>query len=1052
MRFKQRRFGGIMVIALSVVAICAATHAEGNLIRNGDFESPLKGTWSMNHFGKAHSLKADIVTAERKDGSAAVRLTGSRSFLSQTNIKLEKGVRYKLSGWVKSLDAPKAELYLLLMKAGEPSTEISVGFVSGNKDWTYLETTFDSADFKAAGAWLYLSGLTTGTAWFDGIELRKTSKAQSDNLLWNSGFNICGNPGIPDYWGVQTGTAQRRVADWESGRYYGVDEAAQSPVPGTKALRLVNAEKGVFPLWTANYLRNLPKGEYVLSAYLKADREGLPVQLVVGTHSTKREEFKIGTEWKRYFVATELPERIVCRVSFTEKGTLLVAAPQLEEGSEPSAYKPSPRDADLAPSAFAAEDASVPQFQCPVVDNAPALDGTLTDKAWDKAYKAVGFKAAKGDGTSSAAEGVIMRDANNLYVGFRCSEPEASKLRRGKASKEAEVYKLNTVELFLQPAPDSGKYYQISSNPEGDVYDAEGYDLRWSSGTTAKAVVGADFWTVEMAIPLSSLELGGASSCWGVGLGVARLLPDRAECHSWPMADVFHRPARFARMAGMASKDPGQVSSSKNATCANLNVITQYSFYTNDEFAPLQIKWEGRAKGNFELAVSGKEGQRVFSRSLELGGSPKIFNLPLAEIPGGEYEVKVSANDGADTVSASTKLLKLPPNAVEVRTDRFRRCFTVGGQSIISACHIVADRSDATLAALGGYGFHLLCNFSNPARTYDQKDLEAMSAWLDKCQAGNFKVIVRLDAKIHGDVRGKKLKGDELFAQTKVRLVSSVRKFKHHPAVLAWYFADEPGPHLKDWLGLEEDFLSRLYAAIKTEDPYHPAFVNWQRQATAGTKPYGSFNCTDVAALDSYVFNVHPKPEPLRDFSMDCKKWNEMASPLGLPIYFWMQVYGYNDAGREPTPEELKCMVYLNLIYGVRVPAYYDEGNPMCAALWEMEVELNAQVIKLAEALFSKPEARELKTGVLSDSVHYGLWSSGDAFYLILANVSRNAVDFSIDIGEASGESPDTAELIFEGWTQALVDGKLEGRLQGGQSHVYRLKKERAWYEWFQCF
>ena len=75
----------VMVFLLSTLAFCATAYSDDNLIRNGDFESPLTGTWCENHLGGEHRLKTDIDISEHKVGNASAKLAGTRSFLTQSS-------------------------------------------------------------------------------------------------------------------------------------------------------------------------------------------------------------------------------------------------------------------------------------------------------------------------------------------------------------------------------------------------------------------------------------------------------------------------------------------------------------------------------------------------------------------------------------------------------------------------------------------------------------------------------------------------------------------------------------------------------------------------------------------------------------------------------------------------------------------------------------------------------------------------------------------------------------------------------------------------------
>lgn len=93
-----------------------------------------------------------------------------------------------------------------------------------------------------------------------------------------------------------------------------------------------------------------PEKEYTLSAWLKADRNGLPVNFSLGEYQTKSTQFKVTTEWKRYSFTCR-PDQVrlenYCRATIALPhsvlaGILWIDNVQLEEGSTAGDYQPEP--------------------------------------------------------------------------------------------------------------------------------------------------------------------------------------------------------------------------------------------------------------------------------------------------------------------------------------------------------------------------------------------------------------------------------------------------------------------------------------------------------------------------------------------------------------------------------------------------------------------------------------------------------------------------------------------------------------------------------------
>ena len=89
----------------------------------------------------------------------------------------------------------------------------------------------------------------------------------------------------------------------------------------------------------------------------------------------------------------------------------------------------------------------------------------------------------------------------------------------------------------------------------------------------------------------------------------------------------------------------------------------------------------------------------------------------------------------------------------------------------------------------------------------DEPWFRDMESFLDRADATGFKVHFQL-------IAFEKLGNDNATLTT---LASIIDRFKKHPALFAWYLADEP-----DGQGIDPSLLAPKYALIKQHDPSHP--------------------------------------------------------------------------------------------------------------------------------------------------------------------------------------------------------------------------------------
>jgi len=182
-------------------------------------------------------------------------------------------------------------------------------------------------------------------------DFRTATGAEVGNLLKNSSFEISTTGGLPDgwssgHWGLRE---EPWVLDLDLWRQMWRRDEAEA-FDGQYSLRLQNDPgRPRLQLHAVWITPTSPDKTHTFSAYLKADRDGLPVSLRLGNF---RETVRVGTDWQRYAV-TGVPgvERLVPVLAPEAEGVLWVDAVQLERSDEASPYAPLASDLGLAEAA-----------------------------------------------------------------------------------------------------------------------------------------------------------------------------------------------------------------------------------------------------------------------------------------------------------------------------------------------------------------------------------------------------------------------------------------------------------------------------------------------------------------------------------------------------------------------------------------------------------------------------------------------------------------------------------------------------------------------------
>ncbi|MHB8898790.1 MAG: sugar-binding protein [Thermoguttaceae bacterium] len=228
----------------------------------------------------------------------------------------------------------------------------------------------------------------------------------------------------------------------------------------------------------------------------------------------------------------------------------LTTRADLDEGALAAATDPLALDGPRAVVARAAE--------------APSIDGRGDDACWQHTVACTDFPAVRS--LAPAQAGTTVRscyDDRNLYLLFACQEPilNVAGQRRGEfrasvAERDGNVSADDSVVVLLDPANTGKEVFDLTANALGTLADARctgpdlwaGRDIKWNSGARAKALIGQDAWTLEMAIPLADLgakpKPGDAWQCC-----FGRLAKARKETTSWnPSGRGFHEPKQLGTL------------------------------------------------------------------------------------------------------------------------------------------------------------------------------------------------------------------------------------------------------------------------------------------------------------------------------------------------------------------------------------------------------------------------------------------------------------------------------------------------------------------------
>jgi len=196
------------------------------------------------------------------------------------------------------------------------------------------------------------------------------------------------------------------------------------------------------------------------------------------------------------------------------------------------------------------------------------IDGSLKDWPMRQGnscakFKLIGRRGRRGDGLARRQTmAFVLRDAVNLYVAFRCTEPnpQAMVIKPNNIVHYEQLMACgeDLVELILDPGADAAgpqDLYHIVVKPNGVLLAERGVRSRPPLGKSAPWPVEiqvavarhADLWVVEMAIPLSSIPEAEVKRFWGINF--TRFATQGCEASSWSEAPrYFYDPRNLGTM------------------------------------------------------------------------------------------------------------------------------------------------------------------------------------------------------------------------------------------------------------------------------------------------------------------------------------------------------------------------------------------------------------------------------------------------------------------------------------------------------------------------
>jgi hypothetical protein len=197
------------------------------------------------------------------------------------------------------------------------------------------------------------------------------------------------------------------------------------------------------------------------------------------------------------------------------------------------------------------------------------VDGVLDEAAWQKAAKIeLKYETRPGENTppAVATEAFVTYDAGSLYVAFRAHDPNPSAIRAHVSDRD-NAFNDDFVGIVLDTFNDERRAFEFFVNPLGvqmDMFmdDVNGNeDASWDAIWNTAGKINEDGFTVEIAIPFSSLRFPRTEGEQTWGIDVLRFYPrsQRARISDHPLdRNISCYLCQNSKMAGFAGITPGR--------------------------------------------------------------------------------------------------------------------------------------------------------------------------------------------------------------------------------------------------------------------------------------------------------------------------------------------------------------------------------------------------------------------------------------------------------------------------------------------------------------
>ena len=215
----------------------------------------------------------------------------------------------------------------------------------------------------------------------------------------------------------------------------------------------------------------------------------------------------------------------------------------------------------------------------PVLDGL-RLDGRLDEAMWARAQRIerlVMTEPLEGGVPTCSTTVWVLADRGALVIGVRAADPEPTRITSFAIARDADLDDEDHVLIVIDPFLDGRSGYVFAVNPRGSRFDAlvaergEETDERWDGIWEAAAHRGEFGWSVEIRVPVQSIDFTPGLTEWG--FNVQRRVERLQEVSRWasPSRDIdVTQMSRAGLISGLPAFTTGVGFTLRPATTAGV--------------------------------------------------------------------------------------------------------------------------------------------------------------------------------------------------------------------------------------------------------------------------------------------------------------------------------------------------------------------------------------------------------------------------------------------------------------------------------------------------